>query len=210
MNPSLEALLLVAALCLDTLVSGFSLGMNGIRVPFSSAAIVSGVCSAILAASLYLGGALKTILPAGTARLLSFFILFLLGLTRLLDSLIKQFILTRRNGQANLKFHFLSLQFILHIYADSVEADVNHSKTISAGEAASLAIALSLDGLVAGVGAGITNASYLEMIGYSVCLNLLAVLLGCLIGKRLAAKSKADLSWIGGVVLLGLAVSKLI
>lgn len=206
---AVEALLLVSALSLDALVASFSFGVEKIKVPWLSAAVMSGICSAFLAVSLLLGSVVKPYLPGRLAALISFFILLFLGITRLLDSAIKTCIKKSCCKSKDIRFKLLDLNFMLRIYADSTEADVNNSKTLSAGEASSLAVALSLDGLATGFGAGITSANPAEMILFSFLIGLAAIRIGCAIGRRIASGANLNLSWVGGAVLILLAVSKL-
>lgn len=51
----LEALLLVVALSMDAFVASFAYGAQRIKIPFSSAAIISVICTAMLAVSLLAG-----------------------------------------------------------------------------------------------------------------------------------------------------------
>ena len=101
------------------------------------------------------------------------------------------------------------MDFILRVYADSTEADSDNSRTISAGEAVSLAIALSIDGLAAGFGTGITNVSYIQVVFFSLISDMVAVMSGCAIGRKVASKVNLDLSWLGGTMLIVLAFTKL-
>ena len=98
---------------------------------------------------------------------------------------------------------------MLRIYADSTEADVNHSKSLSVGEASSLAVALSLDGFATGFGAGLTNANPVEMILFSFIIGLIAIRIGCAVGRRVASSADLNLSWAGGAILILLAFTKL-
>lgn len=55
----LEALLLVVALSMDAFVASFAYGAQRIKIPFSSAAIISVICTAMLAVSLLAGALLR-------------------------------------------------------------------------------------------------------------------------------------------------------
>lgn len=214
---TLEAAFLVAALSLDALVASMAFGTEKIKVPFSSALVIDLVCSGLLGISLFAGSVVQGWVTPGTAAIISFLTLFIMGMIRLFDSFVKRLIhrfrdsLKNRNGNpAKIKFQLFNLNFILQVYADSVEADANHSKHLSPSEAISLAVALSLDGLAAGFGAGITPVNHWQIVFFSLIFNLLAVLLGCKIGSSLAKKTEKDLSWISGAVLILLGSSKLL
>ena len=75
----LEALLLVVALSMDAFVASFAYGAQRIKIPFSSAAIISVICTAMLAVSLLAGALLRPFLPQGLTRGLCFALLFFVG-----------------------------------------------------------------------------------------------------------------------------------
>jgi putative Mn2+ efflux pump MntP len=68
---------------------------------------------------------------------------------------------------------------------------------------------LSLDGLAVGFGAAMGNVNVTAVIAFSLVTNALAILLGCYIGNKIAKKIPVDLSWLSGVILAALALSKL-
>ncbi|MDR0426242.1 MAG: sporulation membrane protein YtaF [Clostridiales bacterium] len=205
-----QAALLVAALSVDTLVAGFSYGIDKIKIPFRSALVVNLICAAILTAALFVGVGLSTAIHPFAAAVVCGVLLFLIGFLKLIDSLIKGLIRRRKNIDRSIKFNFLSLNWILRIYADPPEADCDRSKFLTAGESVSLALALSLDSLAVGVGAGMTGASYIFIPAFSLALGMGALCLGCLIGRKLASKTAVSLSWIGGVILIAMGVLKLV
>ncbi|MFQ7119490.1 MAG: manganese efflux pump [Intestinibacter sp.] len=106
----------------------------------------------------------------------------------------------------NLKF--LTLDF-LNVYIDNTAADVDHSLTLSPKESFSLALALSLDGLAAGFGAGLVAANFIQIIIFSLIINIIAILGGCFVGNKIAEKTELNLSWLSGVTLILLAFLKL-
>ena len=135
--------------------------------------------------------------------------LLLLGVTKLFDSSIKAYIRRHKAMKRDIRFSLSSLRFILTVYADPQEADRDASQSLSAGEAASLAVALSLDSLAAGIGAGVSRVGPLEAAAVAFFLGILAVLAGHAAGKRLAERCPSDLSWIGGLLLILLAIGRL-
>ena len=206
---TLEAILLVCALSLDAFVASFAFGTQNIKIPFSSVTLINVICSCILAISLFLGAVVKPYLPGRTASFISFAILMFLGVSKLFDSFIKKKIKGRKAKGNRETPNGSNLDFILRVYADSTEADSDNSRTISAGEAVSLAIALSIDGLAAGFGTGITNVSYIQVVFFSLISDMVAVMSGCAIGRKVASKVNLDLSWLGGTMLIVLAFTKL-
>ena len=206
----LEAFLLVAALSTDAFFASFAYGTGHIRIPFLSVAVIDGICTALLAVSLFLGTLLRPWLPPALTAGVSFAILSLLGVVKLFDSVLKALIRRHQPLNKEWRFSLFSLQFILNIYADPPEADRDASKTLSSAEAASLAVAMSLDGLAVGFGAGMGNASPVLVLLFSLLLTAAAVMGGSALGNRVAARLRHDLSWVGGALLLLLAAIKLL
>jgi len=206
---TLEAILLVTALSVDAFVASFAYGANQIRIPFRSVTVINVVCSVILALSLFLGAVLRPFIPEGLTKAICFVILLLLAIVKLFDSSIKTCIRKHKGINKEINFSVFQLRCILSIYADPEEADRDCSRLLSPAEAASLAVALSLDGLAVGFGAGLADVSFVQIIFFSLVLGTVAVKLGCFLGNKLAEKLQLNLSWLSGVLLLVLAVMKL-
>ena len=198
---------MVLAVSADALVSAFAYGMKKIKIPFKSVMVITVICSAVLAVSLFAGEFIRSFLPEGTAKSLCFLILFSLGLVKLLDNALKALI--RKHNPRALKFKILSLNFILNVYANPEDADGDRSKILSPAEAAALAIALSLDGLAAGVGSALGGANKPLIIALSFIISVPAITLGCFLGNKAAGRSNSGFSWLGGAGLMALAVYKL-
>lgn len=206
----LETILLVVALSVDSFIASFAYGTNKIKIPFISVLIISVICSLFLALSLFLASVISPVLPPLATKILCFLILFILGVIKLFDSSIKSLIRKHRGITKQLKFSMFSLNFILNIYADPEDADTDSSRDLSPYEAVSLAIALSLDGLAAGFGAGLVNFSLMVVFAFSIIFGILAILLGCRLGNKIAGKLSVNISWLSGALLAFLGILKLI
>lgn len=201
---------LVLALCSDSFVASLALGADGVRIPPAAVGIISGISAGFLALSMGVGQLLQPLLPPGVAQWIGCIILCTLGGIRLLDGGIKSLIKHSQKGQAKISFHFLNFRCILRIYADSTAADADASKTLTSTEALPLAVALSLDSLAAGLGAGLGTS--LEFLVGTVILALgmsaASVAVGSALGRRLRVGTA--LSWLGGLLLVGLGIAKLL
>ncbi len=206
---TVEILVLVTALSVDAFVASFAYGTNRIKIPLRSVAVISIICSAIFAVSLFLGSLIRPFMPTHFAGLLCFAILFVLGIVKLCDSAIKSFIRRSQGGHKKISFSAMHLRFILDVYANPENADSDCSKSLSPKEAAPLAIALSLDGLAVGFGAALPDVNPIQAILFSLIINVAAVCLGCLVGNKVAEKVPLDLSWVSGLLLMVLAFLKL-
>ena len=206
-----QAWMLVVALGIDAFACAFGYGASKIKIPLKSVMLINIVTSALLAAGLFFGRIIGNFLPEETAKWVAFAILFALGTYKLFDSAIKKTIRKHNGVDKKIEFSLFNLKFLLNIYADPVKADVDGSQELSLKEATPLAIAVGLDGLSVGFGVGIaavTNAFLI--VGLSLISDILAVMLGCYLGNKIANKTSLDLSWLSGVILIGIALAGVI
>ncbi len=205
----LEAMMLASALSLDAFIASFAYGSKKIRIPFKSAQVISLICSSITGLSLLAGTILRQYIPDWLTITISFVVLFILGIIKLLDSITKSIIRKYSNLNKEIKFSMFNFKFILNLYANPEDADIDASKTLSPTESASLAFALSLDGITVGLGAAIGNVNGLAVFICSLITDMTAVLLGSFSGNKAAKKISFNLSWLSGIILIILAFSKL-
>jgi len=201
-------MMLALALSLDAFVASFAYGSKGIKIPMRSAWVIALTCAAVVGLALLAGTLLRQYIPYELAAWISFTILLALGIIKLLDSITKS-IIRRRTLRGELKFSLLNINFILLLYADPEQADVDGSKILSPAEAASLALALSLDGLGVGLGAAIGSANGLVVFLGAIVTGIAAVVLGGRLGNKAAEKARLNISWLSGVLLILLAFASL-
>ncbi len=209
MHSLFQILILVLALCLDAFVASFSYGASRIRIPLSSALVLDIICTATLAFALALGAVIGQWIPLQITSAICFILLFLLGVTKIFNFLLKSWILHSESGIQRVSFRLLDYRFILKVYADNTQADRDHSLSLSVRESVPLALALSLDGCTAGFGAGLLGNHAGYVILTSLIVTALAIVTGGLLGARFARKAPLDLSWLGGALLILLAFWKL-
>lgn len=199
---SIGALLLAVVLSLDLLAVSFAYGSEKIKIPFKSNIIITVIGSTVLALSVYLGNFISLILPYTITDIIGSSILFILGIIKIFDSVIKGYI--RKNGKIskNMNFSIFSLKFAINVYADPKKADIDNSRIISSNEAIIVAFAVALDAVALGVGAALIEISFIQLIMFSLIFDVLAVLIGSFLGRSLAQKSPINLSWLGGIILI--------
>ncbi|GHU98658.1 sporulation membrane protein YtaF [Clostridia bacterium] len=208
----LEAAAITCALSVDAFVSGFAYGANKIKIPFVSAMIVNVVSGAVLAAALFAGSWIGTFIPRAVTLTVCAVLLIVLGLAKIADSCFKALAARRPELHKEIRFSLFSLKFILHIRAKPEAADADDSKTLRPAEAAALALAVSLDGLAAGLGAGLADtgvAFYWSVVGFSLITDIAFLYSGGYFGRRVAKLTRVNLAWLSGLILIGLAVWKL-
>ncbi len=206
----IEALLLAGAMSMDAFISSFAYGTNKIKIPFKSVFVINVVCSTILGVSLLAGTIVRQYIPDWVTGWICFLILFILGMTKVLDGVTKSIV--RRYSDLDKKIHFslCNLKFILCLYADPEQADIDRSKSISPMEAVSLAVALSLDGMAVGFGAAIGEINGVAVFLSSLLTDALAIMLGVYVGNRIAKKININITWISGLVLIIMGFTKLL
>ena len=134
----------------------------------------------------------------------------MMGSVRLFDGVIKELLRRCCENKEGMVFYRKNLKIFLQVCVDSAQADFNRSQSLSVPEAISLAAALSVDGLAAGVGAGILDVSHWLIFLIAMFINLFAVHLGCRTGIRFSRKHEQDISWVAGALLIVLGLIKLI
>lgn len=205
----LEIILLVIALSIDAFVASLAYGTDRIKIPIRSAVALSTVSAFILLVAMACGSFISTLLPPYVTTALCFVLLFLLGVTRFCEGLIKDVLKKHANHVEGITFKCWDFHFILDIYMDSTKADQDHSKVLSIKEALSLGVVLSLDGIAAGFGSGLVEAPYMATLIIALIVGVMAILAGSHIGERIAKTTKWNISWLSGVTLIALAFMKL-
>jgi len=204
-----EALIIALSLSVDSFTAGIAYGSNKIKIPFISVQLINVIGSIILGISLLIGNIAKQYIDYKATIAICFAILFILGVIKLLDSVTKTIIRKYNYFNKEIKFSMFNFKFILNLYANPEDADVDSSKTISLGEAVSIAIALSLDSMAVGFGAVLGNVNEIILFSCSFIINMFAIILGCYLGQKIVTKIKFDLSFISGIILIVLAISKI-
>lgn len=205
----METLLLVLVLSLDAFVASIAYGTNKIKIPCLSIIIIDIICASFLALAIFSGELVKNFLPTNLTSIISFLILILLGIYYLFESIVKSFFKNRFYSKERVKIKLFDIRFIIDIYVDEIKADYDNSKNLSSKEALYLATALSLDSLAIGFSSGLGNVNLLLLIFMSLIFDILAIWSGLIIGRRLVEKSKINLSWMAGIMLITLAFLKL-
>lgn len=204
----MEAALLASSLSFDAFAAGFAYGTNKTKIPMLSALIINLICSGITGLSLFVGTILKPYLPRGLTLAIAFTILFIIGMAKLFDSITKSIIRKHNNISKEINGSLFNFKFVLNLYANPEVADIDSSKSISSVEAALLAMSLSLDGIAVGFGAAFADINVIAVFLWSLITNVLFLLLGHFLGHKIATKVLFNLSWLSGIVLIGLAISK--
>lgn len=205
----LQSLLLVLSLCLDTFLASIAYGTEKIKIPLYSSIIINLVCSSFLGISLLLSNILNDFLTIGIANILSFILLFSIGVYRIFEVFFKKYIKKYSNINTPLTFKVFDFKFVLQIYADEIKADYDKSKLLTAKEAFYLAVALSLDSLAVGFSSGLVYVNYIQVILLCFLVGMICILLGSYLGRYFTNIININLSWVSGVLLIILATLRI-
>jgi len=164
---------------LDAFALGFSYGTKRIHIPIKSITLVSIICSLFILAALLLGYFIGELVPESITKWVGFGIFMALGLSRILAWFIN-----RKKTKQEIRL-------------------------ITYKELVLLAIVLSIDGMGIGMGAGLGNvtlAFIFAVFAISIFTEILIFKLGKVTGRALANKFPVNLGWVGGVLLIIVAV----
>lgn len=205
----LESILLVSALSIDAFAASVAYGTNQIRMPIGSILLIDFICAFFLGVSLLFGTLVRMVVPEGILIIISFITLMILGIYYLFEGIIKSSLKKSPDPNKRIKINLFKLRVIIDIYMDQTKADFDYSKHLNSKEALYLAFALSLDSLAVGFGSSIVKINCWQVILFSLISGIIAIGSGLFVGRKLALKSKIDLSWLGGIILIILAIMKL-
>lgn len=195
--------LLIFSLSIDSLMAGFSLGMNHIHIPIKYLFLLNGIGAILLFVSISFGTYFEGFISA-YARFFSTILFLALGISKVFESIFHK--LTSKERE--MKIRFSHMEFIFHIYANPEASDMDFSKCISYKEALCLGFALSLDNLAIGVGIGLLNISSILVTVLGFFVGIFLITIGHLIGIHICKKRKFETAWMSGLLLIVLAFLK--
>ena len=182
-NRMSEMVFLVLALVLDNFAAGMGYGSDGIRIPWKMAVLLNLICSLTLALAMCLGKEIDLLISPDVLEKICFVSFMMLGGIKFIDYFRKRF------------------------SCRSVERK-QPVKKLSLKETVFLSFAMSTDGIL--------SAPFAAMLGISVAgtsaavfvMGMITMYAGYFLGKALWNHRQCDLSFLGGLAFLFLAVTK--
>jgi len=205
----IQAAALALTLSLDALAVSFAYGCKNIKIPPTSALIINIICTTAIALAFLIGTSVAEFFPHQAAIIISFSILLIIGIIKLLDSITKSIIRKYTQINKEIKLSILNFKLILQVYADPEIADIDISRSIEPRESVTLAISIALDGFVVGFGAALLGFNAVAVILFSLLTNGAAILAGSKLGNKTATTAPFNVSWLAGVILIALAFTQL-
>lgn len=203
----LSIFLLCLAPNLDNMVIGLAYGARKINVPFKSnfaIALFSGIATLL---SSLLGSALANYIPFYIGNIIGGSIVSTMGLYTIISHLIK-------NNKKTKSEHQNGNQYIVELRAvmdDPSIADRDYSGDISLKESILLGIALAVNCLGTGFGAGMSGVNIAVLTLAVIIFSLSTISLGAVIGRCYAAKFIGDQATVlSGLLLVGVGVYQIL
>lgn len=205
-----QIIMLCLALSMDALVAGVCYGAGGIFIDWKRIGIMNGIGCLCLGAALCFGTVVSGLMSEQAASGVCVASLFLLGILRLSDSLIKNYIGRHCEMRRDIRFSFSGLRFILSIYADPVAADSDRNRMLSLRETVFLGFAMSIDSLAAGTFAAFLRIPVFLTLLTAFLSGISAMEIGQIVGRKLARRLNRDISWVSGVLFILLALGRIL
>jgi putative sporulation protein YtaF len=155
-------LLLAMAVSLDGLFAGMTYGLRRIRLTLPAYLIIGATSGVLMLLAVTAGDILGGLLPARLASVLGAVTLLGLGIWHLGGAWRRDLMRSSGDdcGGPLARFRLPPLGIVVEILRDPGQADIDHSGQIESREAGALGLALGLDALAAGLGAGFGGISY--------------------------------------------------
>lgn len=202
-------LFFLLAVTLDSLTAGLTYGTRKVRIQPLSYLILICIPALFITAANQLGTLLACLLPPQVLPWISFLLLFLLGISKIIESLIRRLAAKHPSLTRNWGCKIKQINIIFTIYLSPEYANVEDLQILSAKEALLLSLALSLDSILVGMAFTTEAVSWVFLFLLAVLFNLLFFLIGYLAGHVLCHLFHVDLSWLSGLLLLLLALQAL-
>lgn len=162
---------------IDNLAVGIAYGVKKIKISIFSNLIIAVVSGVGTYFSMSLGGIISQLLPANLANLIGSLALIFIGVWGIWD-------VWNTEIKPRKKLHKNELDYTLFI-AQPERADWDKSNSIDVKESVGLALALTINNLAGGIGAGISGLNIIYTTLLTVILSLAAIALGQLLGRKL-------------------------
>ena len=211
MSGTFAALILfLTAVSIDSLTAGLTYGAGRVHIKLPAYLILICVPSAFIAAANRVGSYIFLFLPESVLPFLSFFLLMLIGLSKLSESLIRTMARRHPSLVRNWGCKIKEIHIIFTVYLSPENANQEDLQILSPKEALLLSLALSLDSVLAGMAFSTGTIPLAALFLLAALFNLLLFSFGYSLGHLISHVLHVDLSWISGLFLIFLAFQVLL
>lgn len=201
----LNEIFLAVIVSLDTYLTAVTYCNSGIRIPLASMSVISLISAAVLGISLEFSDFIGQFVPSGICHIFGTAIITAIGIITIFKSIIRS-ITKHLSEKGEVSVRSGKYGIVMKLYLDETTADFDNSKTLSAVEAAALALASSLDSAATGLSSGFAGINPVIASVFALAVGFAAISLGNVTGKKLASLNH-DFSWVGGIMLIIFAFS---
>ena len=197
MSSAFAALLIfLVAVSIDSLTAGLTYGTQRVQIKFPAYLILTCVPAVFITTANRIGSSLSLLIPASALPVLSFTLLFILGCSKLSESMIRLLARKHPSLTRNWGCKIKQINIIFTVYLSP--------------EALLLSLALSLDSVLVGMAFNTGPVPAAALFILSAIFNLTLFAAGYGLGHLVSSVLHIDLSWLSGLFLLLLAVNSLL
>jgi len=198
--------LLCLAPNLDNMAIGLAYGARKINVPFKSNLAIALFSGFAIFLSSLLGNLLTNYIPNFLGNIIGGSIVSVMGIYTIGSYLLTK--IKSNKVQDNNHLYFDNLKAVMN---DPSIADRDYSGDISLKESILLGIALAINCLGTGFGAGMSGVNILVLTVAVIIFSLMTISFGALVGRRYAARLLGDRATvISGLLLLAVGVYQML
>lgn len=197
-------ILLAIIVSFDTYLVAVTYCNSGIKIPFFSMSVISFISAATLGISLEFSDFIAGFIPEKICSISGKIIITAIGIMTIFRSILKS-VTNHISEKGELSVRSGKYGIVMKLYLDETTADFDNSKTLSAPEAAALALAGSLDSAATGISSGFAGIKPFPAFFLTFVAGIFFINLGNFTGKKLS-QLKHDFSWAGGILLIIFAV----
>lgn len=206
----LPLFLFLTAVSIDSLTAGLTYGTQRVKIRRLAYLIVTFVPALFITLANRIGSWFYVFLPQSALPFLSFTLLFILGLSKLTESLLRLAVRKYPSLTRNWGLKIKQINIIFTVYLSPEDANQEDLQFLSAREALLLSLALSLDSVLAGMAFSAGPLPVLPLLLAAAFFNLLLFTAGYALGHLASCVLRVDLSWLSGLFLLLLALQALL
>ena len=196
----LREIILSVIVSVDIFLAATAYECSKIKIPLSSAAVISTVGAFFLWISLVFSHILSRFIPEKVFLWLGFFIILTIGISTIFKSIVRNLV-RRLEKSGELSLHTKESGIVIKLYLDDTAADYDNSKQLSIKEASTLAAAVSVDSLSIGLAMGGNEINPEATAIFAIISGFAAIIFGGVTGRKIASINR-DFSWIGGAALI--------
>ncbi|MEC9488163.1 MAG: sporulation membrane protein YtaF [Halanaerobium sp.] len=205
------------AISMDGFFVGLTYGLRKINIKLIPLVLISSISGLSIFITIICGNLLGSLLSPEYTEFIGGAILILVGIWIIAQNLRHGFVPKDKTGKDELETNpvIFSLQvpwlgIAIQILREPIRADFDHSGTINNREALFLGIALALDAVGAGLGAGLSGTHFLLTPIAVTMLNMLFLRIGSLMGNSLESITSHGFSFLPGLLMVFLGLVKFI